>query len=212
MDHSVLAPLLSEYGLKVSGIVPIEANDGLPEWGSLLLISPIDGAFWRIFQASPEFADNHSDPVDRWSQRIISQIADQIGGQAIFPFQGPPFYPFYDWAVRSGRATTSPINLLCHDETGLFVSYRGAIAVPEQHLAAPQTSPCRTCAAPCKTACPVDAFATGVYDVDRCKTYLRQPDGQDCMKNGCRARRACPVGAALRPTDMSAYFMTEFLK
>ena len=37
-------------------------------------------------------------------------------------------------------------------------------------------------------------FARG-YDVAACAGHLEDPAGADCMGAGCRARRACPVGA-----------------
>lgn len=46
MDYLVFVLFLFEYGLIVFGIVLIEVNDGLFEWGSFLFILLVDGVFW----------------------------------------------------------------------------------------------------------------------------------------------------------------------
>ena len=83
--------------------------------------------FWDILTTAPEFsAPDH--PVDRWSARVITALAEQVRARAIFPFGGPPYAPFPDWARRSGRAWNSPVGMLVHDTAGLLLSYRGALA------------------------------------------------------------------------------------
>lgn len=212
MDFPPLHDALAVYGLQVSGGVPLEQSDGLSDWDSLLLISPMDAKFWTVFTQSAEYQDGRPDAVDRWSVRVLTDLADLIGGRAVFPFSGPPHWPFYDWALRSGAAFAAPIHLLCHHDQGLFISYRGAIAVKgSRAIPDRDVSPCTGCAAPCQTTCPVDAFAAGRYDVERCQSFLHTPAGADCMTKGCRARRACPVGDGLRPAAMSAYFMKAFV-
>ena len=212
MEFAPLQDALADYGLRVSGGLRIEQSDGLPDWGSLLLISPVDATFWTVFTQSAEAKDGRPDAVDRWSVRVLTELAGLIDGRAVFPFSGPPHWPFYEWALRSGAAVSSPINLLCDQDQGLFISYRGAIAVKgDAALPVSTPSPCTGCAAPCQSACPVDAFAAGRYDVARCQTFLGTAAGAECLEVGCRARRACPVGAGLRPAEMSAYFMEAFV-
>jgi hypothetical protein len=52
----------------------------------------------------------------------------------------------------------------------------------------------------------VNAFAAAGYDVAACVAHIDSPRGTDCMEEGCRARRACPVGAAHRYSDGQANF------
>lgn len=181
---------------------------------TLLLLGPDEPRFWAKFTASPEYQDAQSEPMDRWSARVITELAQHLGGQAFFPFGAPPWHSFIAWAKTSGRAWQSPINLLVHDQAGLFISYRGALGLP-QHIdlpPAPVTAPCADCAQPCRTACPVDAFASGNYDVPACKAYLATTAGQDCMENGCAARRACPVSQTFgRLPAQSAFHMRAFV-
>jgi hypothetical protein len=177
---------------------------------TMLLLGPDEPTFWTRFTASDEYRDGRANPLDRWSQRVIGDMAATLGGVAHFPFGGPPYDPFYDWALRSGQAWVSPVGLLVHATRGLFVSYRGAIAIPERiALPDPAQSPCPACAKPCLTACPVNAFGA-TYDVPGCKAHLDTEPGQDCMTNGCAVRRACPVGHDRRMTAQSAFHMKAF--
>ena len=74
--------------------------------------------------------------------------------------------------------------------------------------------PCDSCSdRPCLSACPVDAFRDGVYDVAACARHLRTEAGADCVEEGCRVRRACPVGVGYAYEPLQAAFhMKAFLK
>ena len=123
---------LADVGLMSMGHFSVQQSDGLDhDHGTLILLGPDEPAFWGLFSASPEYLDGNPDPMDRWSRRMIDAIATKTGGVAYYPFGGPPFQPFYTWALRSGRAWASPIGFLVHDIAGLFASYRGAVWVPE---------------------------------------------------------------------------------
>lgn len=200
-----LGELLSPHRLQILGTC---AHDG----GTLAMIGPDEPSFWDHFAQSPEYLDGQADAMDRWSKRVLDQVAETVDGKAYYPFGGPPFHPFFTWALATGRFWSSPINFLVHDTAGLFVSFRGAIWLDQPHVATtPPAKPCDTCETqPCKSACPVDAFADG-YDVDACKTHLASSDGTPCMSTGCAARRACPVGQGRRQADQAAFHMKAFL-
>ena len=194
--------------LIVLGAFHPEPNEGLG--ATLVLLGPDEPDFWNELKNSPEWKGE--DPVDRWSERVIGAWARDIGAQPIFPFGGPPFHPFISWAQRTGRIHTSPAGLLVHDQAGLFVSFRGALALPDQiDIPQPKPSPCETCKdQPCRTACPVEALDGKQYNVPACKDFLRS--GGDCLSAGCRARRACPVSQSWgRQSAQSAYHMRHFL-
>ncbi|PSL18487.1 ferredoxin [Shimia abyssi] len=181
--------------------------------GTLLLLGPREPGFWDAFSETPEYRDGTPNPMDRWSSRVITGLATAFNAHPFFPFGGPPYQPFFQWAVRSGRCHPSPISLLVHDTAGLFVSFRGALAFPQQiEIPQPPENPCNSCVGkPCTTACPVDAFASDQYRIDACRTFLAQRDGADCMSQGCAARRACPVSARYgRLPAQSAFHMRAF--
>lgn len=197
----------------IAGIAPVEPGDGLPpDMRSLVLLAPDEPRFWDIWRASPEYADGDSDPLDRWSARVIGALARDCSGAALFPFTGPPYFPFYSWAIRSGRCFASPVTLLVHDTAGLFISFRGAIALSEPAPAQePTTSPCRTCMSQaCRAACPANALTPNGYDTGHCHRWLDAAHGQNCLTGGCLTRRACPVGATRRNAEQSAYHMQRF--
>lgn len=199
-------------GLETLGAFHPEAGDKDAEGaGTLVLLGP-SRDFWATLTASPEFLDDH--PVDRWSRRVITALAGQLGAQALFPFGGPPYAPFLNWAKSTGRAWDSPVGMLVHDTQGLLVSYRGALAFAER-LKIPPTGgdrPCVTCnARPCLTACPVAALSAQGYDVSACHAFLDSAAGQDCMTRGCAVRRICPVSkGANRSEEQSAHHMRAF--
>ncbi len=180
----------------------------LPKGTQTLLMLGPDAGFWAHFQTCAEWQDGAPDPMDRWSRRTLGRMACDLGAKALFPFGGPPYHPFYSWALRTGRVWESPIKLLVHDSQGLMVSFRGALAL-KQHVDLPPPSlrPCDTCPAPCTTACP--ALSTAGYDLTACHAMLNA--GKDCMSLGCASRRACPAGAAYaRLPEHSAYHMRQF--
>ncbi|WP_281966445.1 ferredoxin [Roseovarius nanhaiticus] len=192
----------------------LDVMGGLHEGdGTVILLGPSRG-FWTAFKASPEWQDGTPDPVDRWSLRVIGALAARLSAEPLFPFGGPPYLPFLRWATDTGRAWQSPAGMLVHDVQGLWVSYRGALRFAAKiALPAPSPSPCETCAdQPCLSACPVDALsAARGYDVAACHGFLDTPAGADCLTNGCKARRACPVSQAHgRDAEQSAYHMSRF--
>ncbi len=178
-----------------------------------MLLGPAEPGFWPHLTAQPEWQDGAPDPIDRWSRRVIGRMACDLRAKALFPFGGPPWHPFYTWALRSGRAWASPVQLLVHDMAGLFASYRGALALRD-HIPLPASGPrpCDSCAGqPCRSTCPVSALTPAGYDLPVCHSYLDTPPGQDCMMHGCAVRRACPVSQAYARMDLqSAYHMGQF--
>lgn len=206
--------LARPHHLEVFGAFHLTPEDGLvPELKTLVLLGPSEPGYWPHLTAQPEWQDAAPDPVDRWSRRVIGRLACEVGGKACFPFGGPPHHPFYQWALRSGRAWASPVTLLVHDRAGLLVSYRGAIALRDRiDLPAPPPKPCDACPdQPCRTACPAAALSPTGYDVPACHRFLDQPAGEDCLSSGCAARRACPVSLAYgRLPIHSAYHMGHF--
>ena len=214
MTYEELETQAARRHLTILGGFHPSGDPNLPaDCKTLLMLGPKEPQFWPAFQTSPEWRDGRPDPMDRWSTRVIGSWANDIQATPLFPFGGPPFLPFFTWATKTGRVHQSPVMLLVHDTAGLFVSFRGALALP-YHLDLPErpAKPCDTCIEkPCLTACPVDALDGAGYDVPRCKDFLATPQGADCMSQGCAARRICPVSASFPRVDaQSAFHMAAF--
>ena len=79
---------------------------------SLVLLGPDIQTFWPHFINQVEYLDGDPDPLDRWSVRIISGWAETLKAKAVYPFNGPPYPPFYNWALRSGSCHRSPLHML----------------------------------------------------------------------------------------------------
>ena len=191
-------------GLASRGAFHPVPDDAVPYFGdgaragTLLLVGNAGPGMWPVFAGSEEANDGAPDALDRWSRRIVSRLAHTLDGAAHFPFGGPPWLPFIRWAQRAGSVYPSPIGPLVHPDYGLWHAYRGAVAFRERLDLPPRDergSPCERCVErPCLSACPVGAFSTSGYDVDRCVAHIEHPAGARCFGGGCLARHACPAG------------------
>ncbi|SDW80526.1 hypothetical protein SAMN05444358_1011808 [Ruegeria halocynthiae] len=203
-------------GLIVMGALhPRLSNAKQLHEGTLILLGAA-GAFWPVLKDSREWREGQPDPVDRWSERVIGQLALEMKATPYYPFGGPPYAPFIDWALKSERTFSSPVGALVHDTVGMMISFRGALHFADEFEIplASHGSPCTDCHAPCTTACPVEALnAHNFYDVAACKDYLVTQAGQSCLTEGCIARRACPFSSgAERQPEQSAHHMDAFLR
>jgi hypothetical protein len=190
---------IAPHGLIPRGLLLLDPSEASAlNAKSLILIGHAGSSIWPHFakwrRSQPHDLKN---PLDAWSEHVISPIAAKLGCHAIFPFQ-KPFHPFQQWAMRAEGLNPSPLGILIHPVYGLWHAYRGAIAFDDEVLiqAAEETSqPCDACIGrPCLSACPVGAFLGQGYDIQSCRTYLATEAGEECMSGGCRARLACPVG------------------
>ena len=185
---------------------------------SLLLLGNAGGSLWQEFSSSPEYSDATPDPLDRWSRRILGQLAEAFGGMALLPSDGPPYLPFQAWARRAEGLKASPIGPLIHPRYGLWHAYRGALALPSLVNGIPEQldspHPCDACELkPCLSSCPVGAFTENSYDVGSCVKHIAGPDEGSCMAHSCLARRACPIGHDYLYEDaQSRFHMVQFLK
>lgn len=221
MDHAGLCRAVEARNLVLRGAFhPIPA-DGVPALadgrgvGTLALVGVVGRSSWEAFQAASE-SHGAADPLDRWSRRVVTELAAELGAEALFPFGGPPFLPFIRWAQRAEAVFPSPIGPLIHPDYGLWHAYRGALAFAQALDLPPARTrrhPCESCAQkPCLTTCPVGAFSANGYDVPVCVRHIGDDRGAECLDGGCLARRACPVGAAYQyaPGQMS-FHMRAFL-
>ena len=227
-SRASLEQALAPHGLRVLGGLAPDARDALPELPAgrsaavIWLVGQVGSECWSAFSASAFYGDGQPDPMDRWSKSIGNALALQWGGLAIYPSDGPPYYPFQQWAARAAPVRQSPIMLQIHPEHGLWHAHRFALAVPEllpedareigraAQLASPDL--CLSCnGQPCLNACPVQAFTGSTYEVDTCANHLHRAQGQLCMQTGCQARLACPVAVEYRYVpEHAAFHMAAF--
>jgi ferredoxin len=218
-----LAEALTPLGLRLrGGFVPVPKTDAAllalrPDTRTVLLIGNAGSEMWlRSGAAIKGTGEPH--PLDRWTRAVMEPIAAGQDGTALFPFDGPPYWPFQRWAERAEGVRNSPLGIQIHPEFGLWHAYRAAILLPDElNLPEPQwrSHPCDTCAErPCLSACPVGAFTGTTYEVDHCVDHVvsSRQDDQACFQRGCLARIACPVGAAWRyEREHAAFHMDAFV-
>ncbi len=229
LDLERLERAAGRFGLLLRGAFHPASEDAVPlladgqAAGTVVLIGNAGAAMWTCFRQSPEAHDGERHAIDRWTRRVVAEIAVPHGAGALFPFQGPPYIPFQRWAKRAEPVFSSPLGMLIHPEYGLWHAYRGALTFPGRlEIPASQAaeSPCDSCAEkPCLTTCPVSAFTAGGhggghrggYDVTACRSHVLRPEGVDCLTRGCLARRACPVGRSyLYEPEQASWHMTAF--
>lgn len=179
-----------------------------------ILVGNAGPAMWRAFAAERD-VDDGPDPLDRWTRTVIAPVAARFGLQALYPFDGPPWPPFGQWAARTERLFDTPLGMKIHPELGIWVAFRAVLAGPGRLADAVPTdgvvSPCDGCARPCLATCPVEAFDGEGYDVPACRAHVAGA-GTSCREAGCLARHACPVNPAGAWSPAQARFhMASFL-
>src|SRR5262245_16824725 len=218
-----LTEALARHGLRVrggfaaDGAMDVEILRVAPWARTLILIGNVGSELWD--KSGAEIAAlGDPDPLDRWTRNVIEPIAASAVGLALFPFAGPQYWPFQRWAERAEGVRQSPIGIQIHPEFGLWHAYRAAILLRDAVALPPreQAHPCDTCVdRPCLTHCPVNAFTSAGYAVDRCVDHVvaLQNESGSCSQIGCLARLACPVGTAWRYHPEHARFhMRAFVK
>ncbi len=216
-----LAESLAGFGLHLHGVARLERAE-IESYGfagdlrEIALVGNVGSSYWPHFSTSAEFGDGEADPLDRWSRRVAQTICARHDLAPVYPFDGPPYYPFQRWAGRARDLSASPIGVLMHPRYGLWHSFRFALLGSgfEPLEPAPATeSPCLGCSGkPCLHSCPVDAFDGNGYDVDACAGFLRENSACECLSAGCRARHACPVAADYQYLpEQSRFHLQAFL-
>lgn len=203
---------LQKHALTIVGGFHPREDEWFTGYQTALMIGPDEPDFWHHFTQQPEYADGLPNGMDRYSKRVLGQIAEDVGGKVYFPSDCPPYPPFIQWALKS-NCFQSPVGLLVHGKAGLFTSFRGVLALREDYdLPAPLDSPCNTCTEqPCKTACPIEALTPSGYDVAACKAYIGSEAGRACL-SGCKVRLSCPVSQKFgRVEAQSEFHMKAFI-
>lgn len=215
--------LIYRGGFVVSDEDAISNLNAATPAAAIALFGNAGSSIWQSFSASAEYADGAADPLNRWSVRLGKRLAAQVGGQALFPFGGPPYQPFLQWAKKAESLSASKIGMLIHPEYGLWHAYRFAVALPPSAIANAQDkrcltaleaiNPCEKCLSQaCLKSCPVGAFSAGHYALKTCFDYLDNTPAAPCHRHGCQARTACPEGQNfLYEAEHAAFHMRQFV-
>ena len=205
MSPDAVSEAIGPLGLMVRGGFHPSRDDRIPDFAdgkpvaTVMMEGNAGPAMWEMFSLSPERSLN-VDPLNSWTRRVIGEVISSLDARAIYPFDGPPYYPFQRWARQSEPVWSSPIGILIHPEFGLWHGYRAALLFKDR-LALPAPikahNPCERCVEqPCLKSCPVSAFTGSSYEVTRCVSHISTEVGSDCISLGCEARRACPIGVS----------------
>ena len=132
MPLAELTQALARHGLRLrGGFATDSAADAdilaVAPWAqTVILIGNVGSELWD--KSGAEIAAlGDPDPLDRWTRSVIEPIASSVDGLALFPFAGPPYWPFQRWAERAEGVRSSPIGIQIHPEFGLWHAYRAAI-------------------------------------------------------------------------------------
>jgi hypothetical protein len=226
-----LAAALSTHGLNLVGVTGVEAYDARvppayavsrlwPEARSAIVIGNGGAALWTAFREHcrhhPEWP-RRPDPLDRYTQATVEQVAVPLLGGAvtrvIYPFRFPEDpVAFVHLAECAGLGRRSLLGVVVHPVYGPWVALRAAILTPER-LEAPRPAvgfdPCPTCTErTCIAACPAGAVGAAGWDVPRCTAHRLGPE-ERCAPR-CHARYDCVIGREHRyPPDALAYHQAQ---
>lgn len=220
MDRATIETAIRAAGFTPRGAFYPTDTDRVPllaggiKASTIMLVGNAGPAMWNIFA---DALKSVTDRLDDWVVSVLDPLAREFNATALYPHAGPPFHPFQRWAQRADAVAPSPLGILIHPDYGLWHGYRAALLFKARLDLPPpdrRPSPCATCAdKPCLTTCPVGAFTAAGYDLDACAGHIAQPAGEDCMGQGCRARRACPVGRRhVYAPAQAAFHMAAFLR
>ncbi|MES0883665.1 hypothetical protein [Roseibium sp. SCP14] len=202
--EALLTEGLAAVGFLHLGTFEPKPQDEVPDLANgqttktFLLIGSTGPSLWPSLTASPERCDGEPDPLDRYTRRVLGEVAVRNGFDVLFPFDGPPYHPFQRWALRCGGFSQSPLGVLAHTDYGPWTGFRAAFLSPVSMVEVAvekESSPCETCRdKPCLSICPVNAITLrNGYNVPYCRDHLRTDNSTRCW-SGCLARRACPFG------------------
>ena len=122
------------FGLHLRGLYTITGEEmkllQLTEPALIALVGNTGSSYWPVFSSSSEYRDWLPDSLDRWSKRVAELLANEWSLKAIYPFEGPTYLPFKQWAKRAEPLSQSPLGLMIHPQYGLWHSYRFGLLIP----------------------------------------------------------------------------------
>ncbi len=171
-----------------------------PSTRAIIVIGNAGPSMWSAFvddlRGHPEHLRDEEHPVDAFVARALTRADAALG-----PYPRRWFHAsatadvhvdFRVLAELAGLGARSRLGLAIHPVHGPWIGLRAACFLDaELPFDGPIASVCDGCPAPCVTACPAGALATGAWAVDTCAAFHGTSDLCD---DTCHARVACPVG------------------
>jgi epoxyqueuosine reductase len=189
---------------------PLRLEQLLPAAAGALIVGSGGRPFFDLFAGAPEAGDGAADPLDRYTARVIGQVAHQVlaplavAHAVHFPFGARPLIPFQRLGRAAGLGGPGPLGLQIHPRFGPWWAYRALVVVDRPPPpAAPPGDGCAGCDAPCVAACPARAVARAGFDVAAC--HARRLAAEPCRLS-CAARIACVRGPEHRYRDAELAF------
>ena len=214
MAHQDILNELQER-LAINGLHLLHSGPPTAQWpapphsiASVLIVGQAGSSVWPHFRRSPEFVDGRTNPLDRWSRRVIQAAAPDMA--FVCPSEGPSYAPLHALCA-GGSLFPSPLGLLVHARFGLWTAVRGLLLSQEAVPPSPRTQPPPEAVFDqCFAACPVSAFSEEGFDASACARHLLTTPKAACW-GGCLARKACTLGAEYAyDASQARFYMDSF--
>jgi hypothetical protein len=173
---------------------------------------------------APERRDGGRDPLDRYTRRVMAEIAQASLAPTeryalAFPFvsesagtspagaEPPRVIPFQRLGRAAGLGGSGPLGLQIHPTYGPWWAYRALLIVDREIPAtAPPGDGCAGCDAPCVSACPAGAVRRTGFDIPACRGRRLATVADNPCRLSCAARIACIRGPEHRYRDVELAF------
>ena len=99
MDYEIINRVIEATGMICrGGFHPVE-SDAVPVRGqTAIMVGNRGPEFWRAF--SQIDAPAVSNPLEKWTESVLSDAALELDCAVLLPFVGPPYHPFLAWAQQ----------------------------------------------------------------------------------------------------------------
>ena len=106
MNLDIISDAFVAHGLVVRGGFHPAQEDLVPALPTgqpgrtVVIVGNAGPQMWEQFARSPERGLDR-DPLNTWTRNVVREVATNLGAAVLYPFSGPPYYPFQRWAQRA---------------------------------------------------------------------------------------------------------------